>query len=69
MSLATRTSSRTVSEVLGLGFEDQVLGVESSRPSKFGLSSVEDSSFYLAFKSYISLKFFKNRFFLAEMKS
>jgi len=55
-------ASRTVFEVLGLGLglESQVLGLglEPSRFSKIGLSLVEDSSFLLPFKSYISLKLF-----------
>jgi len=66
---ASRTSSRTVFEVLGLGLESQVLGLglglegqvlglEPSRSSKIGLSSVEDDSFLLPLKSYISLKLF-----------
>jgi len=58
--LASRTSSRTVFEVLGLGLESQVLGLglEPSRSPKIGLSSVEDSSFLLPFKSYMPLKLF-----------
>jgi len=47
---------RTVFEVFGL--EGQVLGLKPSRSSKIGRSSVEDSSFLLPFKSYISLKLF-----------
>jgi len=60
--------SRTVFEVLDLCLEglvlDLVLGLEPSGFSKIGLSSVEDSSFYLAFKP-----FFRNAFFLVAMKT
>jgi len=56
-ALRTSLASRTVFEVLGLdlGFESQVLGlgIEPSRSSKIGLSSVDDNSFLPAFKSYI----------------
>jgi len=55
-SLPEVAASRTVFEALGL--ESQVLGLESSRSSKIGLSSVDDSSFLLPFKSYIYLKLF-----------
>jgi len=55
-------ASKTIFEVLGLGLglESQVLGLglEPSKSSKIGRSSVEDSSFLLPFKSYISLKLF-----------
>jgi len=65
-------ASRTVFEVLaiGHGLESQVLGLclEPSRSLKIGLSSVEDSSFLLPFKSYISLKLFRNIVFLVAIK-
>jgi len=46
-------------EVLGLKSQVLGLGLEPSRSSKIGLSSVEDGSFLLPLKSlYISLKLF-----------
>jgi len=64
---ALRTSSRTVFEILGL--ESQVLGFEPSSSSKIGLSSVDDSSFLLLFKSCISLKLFSKYFLLRGNKN
>jgi len=51
---------RTVLKSLALASKDQVLGLglEPSKSSKIGPSSVEDCSFLLSFKSYISLKLF-----------
>ena len=45
-SLASRTSSRTHFEVLGLGLEGQVhgLGLEASSPRKLPCSRLEDST-------------------------
>ena len=46
-SLASKTSSRTYFEVLGLGLESQVLGLEASSPRKLPCPRLEDStSFY-----------------------
>jgi len=42
-------ASSIVFKVLGLGLEGQVLDLVLSKSSKFGLSSVEDSSFLLSF--------------------
>jgi len=55
MSLASRTVLK-------------VLGLELSRPSKIGLSSVENSSFYLALKSFIFSKNFFKRFLFGSKK-
>jgi len=68
---ASRASlaSRTVFEVLGLGLGSQVLGLEPSKSSRIGLSSVEDSSFLLPFKSYISLKLFYKYFLFRGNKN
>ena len=47
-SLASRTSSRTDFEVLGLGLEGQVLGLglEASSPRKLACSRLEDSTIF-----------------------
>ena len=49
-SLASRTSSRTHFEVLGLGLEGQVLGLgvglETSSPRKLACSRLEDSTIF-----------------------
>ena len=43
-SLASRTSLRIHFEVLGLGLEGQVLGLEASSPQKLPCSRLEDST-------------------------
>ena len=45
-SLASRTSSRTHFEVLGLGLEGQVLGLEASSPRKLACPRLEDSTIF-----------------------
>ena len=49
-SLASRTSSRTDFEVLGLGLEGQVLGLglglEASSPRKLACPRLEDSTIF-----------------------
>ena len=45
-SLASRTSSRTHFEVLGLGLEGQVLGLEASSPRKLPCPWLEDSTIF-----------------------
>ena len=47
-SLASRTSSRTHFEVLGLGLEGQVLGLglEASSPGKLACPRLEDSTIF-----------------------
>ena len=45
-SLASRTSSRTHFEVLGLDFEGQVLGLEASSPRKLACPRLEDSTIF-----------------------
>ena len=45
-SLASRTSSRTHFEVLGLGLEGQVLGLEASSPRKLSCPRLEDSTIF-----------------------
>ena len=45
-SLASRTSSKTDFEVLGLGLEGQVLGLEASSPRKLACPRLEDSTIF-----------------------
>ena len=45
-SLASRTSSRTDFEILGLGLKGQVLGLEASSPRKLACPRLEDSTIF-----------------------
>ena len=45
-SLASRTSSKTHFEVLGLGLEGQVLGLEVSSPRKLPCPRLDDSTIF-----------------------
>ena len=45
-SCASRTSSRTHFEVLGLGLEGQVLGLEASSPRKLACPRLKDSTIF-----------------------
>ena len=57
-SLASRTSSRTDFEVLGLGLEGQVLGLEVSSPRKLTCPRLENSTIFWI------VKIFGKRFFV-----
>ena len=65
-SLASRTSSRTHFEVLGLGLglEGQVLGLEASSPRKLACPRLEDSTIFWNVKKFCGAleKFFGKRF-------
>ena len=68
-SLASRTSSRTDFEVLGLGLEGQVLGLglglEASSPRKLACPRLEDSTIFWEVKILWSgWKIFGKRFFV-----
>ena len=66
-SLASRTSSRTHLEVLGLGLEGQVLGLglEASSPRKLACPRLEDSAIFWIVKFCGGLeKFFGKRVFV-----
>ena len=70
-SLASRTSSKTHFEVLGLGLEGQVLGLglEASSPRKSACPRLEDSTFFELLKFCGALeKFFWKRFFVITWK-
>ena len=63
-SLASRTSSRTRFEVLSLGLEGQVLGLEASNPWKLSCPGLEDSTIFWIVKILWSAwkKFWKTFF-------
>ena len=64
-SLASTISSRTHFEVLGLGLEGQVLGLEASSPRKLPCPPAEDSTFFELLKFCRALeKFIGKRFFV-----
>ena len=68
-SLASRTSSRTDFEVLGLGLEGQVLGLglEASSPRKLACSRLEDSTIFWIVKILWSAwKIFWKTFFCGD---
>ena len=59
-----RTSSRTHFEVLGLGLQVQVLGLEASSPRKLACPRLEDSTIFWIVKILWSAwKFFRRTFF------
>ena len=66
-SLALRTSSRTHFDVLGLGLEGQVLGLEASSPRKLACPRLEDSSIFWIVKILWSgWKIFLKTFFRGD---
>ena len=66
-SLASWTSSRTDFEVLGLGLEGQVLGLEASSPRKFSCPQLEDStSFWIVKILWSAWKIFWKTLFCGD---
>ena len=64
---SSRTSSRTDFEVLGVGLEGQVLGLEASSPRKLACPRLEDSSIFWIVKILWSAgKIFWKTFFCGE---
>ena len=66
-SLASRTSSRTQFEVLGLGLEGQVLGLEASSPRKLACPRLEDSTIFWNVKFCGALEKLFGKRFLVEI--
>ena len=64
---SSRTSSRTDFEVLGLGLEGKVLGLEASSPRKLACPRLEDSTIFWIVKILWSAwKFFWKTFFCGD---